>query len=113
MINETSIDFYNNRLTFDYTKTKDLTTQQQDKVRTYGSQAENLLKNKDLAFFIHQYKFEVLDQLTNIRGHSTEEDALRIALSNELNGIDNFVSTLKRAVYYKNKIGNSEINEAQ
>lgn len=113
MINEHSIDFYNSRLTFDYTKTKDLTPSQKDKIRTYGSQAETLLKNRDLAMFVHQFKFEVSDQLANIRGHTPEDNLQRIALSNELTGIDNFINTLKRAVYYKNKIGNSEINEAQ
>lgn len=113
MINEHSIEFYNDRLTFDYTKTKDLTPSQKDKIRSYGSQAENLLKNRDLAMFIHQFKFQVTDQLASIRGHTVEDNEQRIALSNELTGIDNFVNTLKRAVYYKNKIGNSEINEAQ
>ena len=113
MINENSIEYYNERLTFDYTKTKDLTASQKDKIRTYGTQAENLLKNRDLAMFIHQFKFEVTDQLAGIRGHSPDDNQHRIALANELTGIDNFINTLKRAVYYKNKIGNSEINEAQ
>lgn len=109
MINDNSIEFFNNRLTFDYTKTKDLTPAQKDKIRTYGSQAENLLKNKDFAMFIHQFKFEVTDQLSNIRGHSIDDNAQRIALTNELTGIDNFINTLKRAVYYKSKIGNSTV----
>ena len=113
MINENSIEYFNDRLTFDYTKIKDLTPSQKDRVRNYGSQAENLLKNRELAMFIHQFKFEVTDQLANIRGHSPDENQQRIALANELTGIDNFVNTLKRAVYYKNKIGNLEINEAQ
>mgnify|MGYP003346892556 FL=1 len=109
MINEDSIEFYNTRLTVDYTQTKNLSAIQKDKIRVHGSQAENLLKNKDLAMFIHQYKFEVADQLAGIRSHTPDDNALRIALSNELAGIDNFVNSLKRAVYYKNKVGNSEI----
>jgi hypothetical protein len=109
MINENSTEFYNARLTIDYTKIKDLTPQQKDKIRTYGSQAENLLTNRDLAMFIHHYKFEVADQLASIRGHTPDDNAQRIAMSNELSGIDNFVNTLKRAVYMKNKIGNSEL----
>ena len=113
MINENSIDNFNTRLTFDYSKIKDLTPAQKDKIRNYGSQAENLLKNKDLAMFIHHYKFEVIDQLASLRGHTSEDNQQRIAMANELSGIDNFINTLKRAVYYKNKIGNSEINEAQ
>lgn len=109
MINENSIDAFNTRLTFDYTQVKNLTPQQKDRIRTYGSQAENLMKNRDLAMFIHHYKFEVADQLAGIRGHTPEDNALRIALSNELSGIDNFINSLKRAVYYKTKVGNSEI----
>ena len=110
MINENSIEHFNTRLTFDY-KTKDLSPTQVDKVRTYGSQAENLIKNKDFAMFVHHFKFEVADQLAGVRGHTPEDNALRIALSNELAGIDNFVNTLKRAVYYKSKVGNSSIDE--
>lgn len=113
MINENSIEYFNDRLTFDYTKNKDLTASQKDKIRSHGSKAENLLTNKDFAMFVHQFKFEVIDQLSNIRGHTPEENQLRIALSNELTGIDNFINTLKRAVFYKNKIGNSDIDEAQ
>jgi uncharacterized protein YpbB len=113
MINENSIEYFNDRLTFDYTKTKDLSASQKDKIRNHGSKAENLLTNKDFAMFVHQFKFEVIDQLSNIRGHTPEENQLRIALSNELTGIDNFINTLKRAVFYKNKIGNSDIDEAQ
>lgn len=109
MINEHSIEFYNSRLTIDYTKLKDMSPAQKDRIRNYGSQAENLMKNKDLAMFIHHYKFEVADQLANIRGHSPEDNLQRIALSNELTGIDNFINTLKRAVYLKGKIGNSEV----
>lgn len=109
MINENSIDFYNTRLTVDYTKMKDLTPSQKDRIRNYGSQAENLMKNRDLAMFIHHHKFDIADQLAGIRGHSPEDNALRIALSNELTGIDNFINSLKRAVYIKSKVGNSEV----
>lgn len=111
MINENSIEFYNTRLTFDYAKVKDLTPAQKDRIRNYGSQAESLMKNKDLAMFIHHFKFEVADQLAGIRGHSPEDNLQRIALSNELTGIDNFVNSLKRAVYLKTKVGNSSTDE--
>ena len=111
MINENSIEFYNDRLTFDYAKIKDLTPQQKDKIRTYGSQAENLMKNKDLAMFIHHYKFDVADQLASIRGHTAEDNMQRVALCNELSGIDSFVTSLKRAVYLKSKLGNTNVPE--
>lgn len=109
MINENSIEFYNTRLTFDYTQLKNLSPTQKDKIRVYGTQAENLMKNRDLAMFIHHHKFDIADQLAGIRGHTPEDNALRVALSNELTGIDNFINSLKRAVYIKNKVGNSDI----
>ena len=107
MINEETVEFYNNRLTLDVSKIKTLSPSQQDRVRHYGSQAEALLKNRDLAMFIHHFKFELADKLANIGGHTPDDNAQRIAISNELTGIDNFITNLKRAVYWKNRIGNT------
>jgi hypothetical protein len=107
MINEDTIEFYNNRLTVDVSQPSKLTASQKDQVRHYGSQAEALLKNKDLAIFVHHFKFSLADELASIRSHQPDDNARRIALSNELAGIDNFVNSLKRAVYLKNRIGNT------
>jgi hypothetical protein len=111
MINENTIEFYNNRLTVDLNTIKKLSPSQEDRVRHYGSQAENLLKNKDLAMFIHHYKFEVADQLSSIRGHTSDDNMQRVALCNELSGIDSFITSLKRAVYLKSKLGNTNVPE--
>ena len=111
MINENTIEFYNNRLTVDLNTIKKLSPSQEDRVRHYGSQAENLLKNKDLAMFIHHYKFEVADQLASIRGHTSDDNMQRVALCNELSGIDSFITSLKRAVYLKSKLGNTNVPE--
>jgi hypothetical protein len=107
MINDSTVEYYNSKLNIDLSNLKNLKPEQTDKVRHYGSQAENLLKNKDLAMFIHHFKFEVTDALSSIRGHTTDDNAERVALSNQLVGIDSFVSSLKRAVYLKNRIGNT------
>jgi len=107
MINEETTEFYNNRLTVDLSNIKKLTASQADRVRHYGSQAEALLKNRDLAMFIHHWKFEVNDVLANIRGHTPDDNAQRVALCNELVGIDSFITSLKRAVYLKSKLGNT------
>lgn len=107
MINDNTVEFYNSRLTIDLSSIKNLKPEQTDKVRHYGSLAENLLKNKDLAMFIHHFKFEVADQLADMRGHTPTDDVQRIALCNQLVGIDNFVSSLKRSAYLKNRIVNS------
>jgi hypothetical protein len=111
MINEETVEFYNNRLTVDLGSLKKLSPSQEDRVRHYGSQAENLLKNKDLAMFIHHYKFEVTDQLTSIRGHTPDDNMQRVALCNELSGIDSFITSLKRAVFLKSRLGNTNVPE--
>ena len=104
MITQDAIDAYNSRLTVDLNNIKKMTPSQLDQVKHYGSQAEALLKNKDLALFIHHFKFEVADALANLSGHTTDDNARRVALSNELRGIDQFIATLQRAVYMKNKV---------
>lgn len=108
MINEHTVDFYNSRLTVDLSQPSKLTPSQKDRVIQYGSLAEALLKNKDLAMFVHHFKFSLADELASIRSHTEDDNARRIALSNELAGIDNFVNSLKRAVYLKNRIGNAQ-----
>ena len=107
MIEKDTIDFYNSRLTVDMSQPSKLTAVQKDAVRNYGSQAETLMKNRDLAMFVHHFKFSLADELASIRSHQPDDNAKRIALSNELAGIDNFVNSLKRAVYLKNRIGNT------
>jgi len=107
MIDNNIIDFYNSRLTVDVSQPNKLTPSQRDQVRHYGSLAEGLLKNKDLALFVHHFKFSLADELAAIRSHTLDDNARRIAVSNELAGIDNFVNSLKRAVYLKNRIGNT------
>lgn len=109
MITQQSIEDFNNRLTVDVNRLKTMTTEQLDQVRHYGSQAEALLKNRELAMFIHHFKFTIADELANIRGHLPEHDNQRVALSHQLVGIDDFINSLKRAVYIKNRIGNTEV----
>jgi len=112
MINDDTIDFYNSRLTVDISQPSKLTPSQRDRVMNYGSIAENLLKNKDLAMFVHHFKFSLADEMASIRSHTPDDNARRVALSNELAGIDNFVNSLKRAVYLKSRIGNMQMPDA-
>jgi hypothetical protein len=108
MISEDAVDAYNKRLTIDTSNPKKLTPSQRDAVKQYGSLAESLLTNRDLAMFVHHFKFEVNDAMANIRTHSLEANAERVALANQLTGIDSFVNTLKSAVYKKNVLIRSE-----
>ena len=104
MIDPEVVEAYNRRLTVDFSNTKNLTASQKDAVKQYGSLAEALIKNRDLAMFIHHFRFEVNDALVNITTHTQEANAERIALANQLAGVDAFVNSLKRAVYRKNKL---------
>jgi hypothetical protein len=108
MISEEAVDAYNKRLTIDTSNISKLTPSQRDAIKSYGSQAEALLKNRDLAMFIHHFKFEVNDMMIGIRSHSEEANAERIALANQLSGIDSFINSLKSAVYKKNKLIKAE-----
>jgi len=109
MISEDTIEHYNTKLNVDLNNVKDMSASQKDRVRHYGSQAEALIKNRDFAMFVHHYKFELADNIASLRGHSVEDNLQRVALCNELVGIDGFVNSLKRAVYWKNRVGNNEM----
>jgi hypothetical protein len=113
MITEEAFVSYNARLTVDLSNLKKLTPQQRDRVRQYGSQAEVLLKNPDLALMIHHYKFEVLDALSNINGHGSDDNTRRVALTNNLAGMDGFVASLKRAVSLRNRLQQIEQDQTQ
>ena len=104
MINNDAVEAFNNRLTIDLNNIKKMAPQQLDQVKELGSQAENLLKNKDFAYFVHTFKFECVDVLTEINTHKEEDNAQRVAISNQLAGIDGFIKSLKRAVYFKNRV---------
>lgn len=106
MINDQAIDSYNHRLTATLNDLPKLTASQRDAVKTHGTKAENLLLNKDVAMFIHQAKFDIMDQLSAIRGYTEEDNTRRVALSNQLAGIDSFIAGLQRAVYMKNRVVN-------
>jgi len=113
MISEEAVDAYNRRLTIDTSNPKKLTPSQRDAVKSYGSQAEALMKNRELAMFIHHFKFEVNDVMANIRTHSEEANAERIALANQLSGIDSFINTLKSAIYKRNMLIKAEASESK
>lgn len=104
MIENEAIEAFNNRLTVDLNTIKTMTPSQLDRVKQLGSQAENLLKNKDFAYFVHTFKFERMDVLTAITGYTEQDNHQRVALSNQLSGIDEFVRSLKRAIYFKNRV---------
>ena len=104
MISNEAIEAFNSRLTVNVNTIKTMKAQDQDRVKQHGTAAEVLLKNKDFAYFVHSFKFEVCDALVEIKTHTADDNTLRVALSNQLSGIDSFISSLQRAVYLKNKV---------
>jgi hypothetical protein len=108
MISAETIQAFNSRMTININNIKSMKPSELDQVKSWGSSAENLLKNKDLAQFIHEYKFQVADELASLRDYTAESNEKRIALSNHLSGIDGFVVLLQQAVYYKNKVVSSQ-----
>jgi hypothetical protein len=104
MISDEAVEAYNSRLTIDTNNVKRLTPSQRDAIKNYGSQAEALLKNRELAMFIHHFRFEVNDALTALRTHTAEANSERVAFANQLSGIEGFINSLKLAVYKKNKM---------
>lgn len=109
MINDQVINAFNSRLNLNVNSIKTLTVEQQDRVKANGERAETLLKNKDLAMFIHQLKFDWCDQLTEIKGHTEEDNNKRVAISNKIAAIDDFVVLLKGAVVTKNTVVKQQV----
>jgi hypothetical protein len=104
MITNDAIEAFNSKFTVNLNTIKTMKPGQLDQVKAQGSNAEALLKNKDLALFVHQFKFELADALTSITGHTEEDNNRRVAFSNQLAGIEGFIQSLHRAVYMKNKV---------
>lgn len=104
MIDQNTIDAFNARQTVDLNNIKKMTPAEHDRVVTIGTAAENLMRNKDFAMFVHQFKFEVCDTLAEIKGHTAEDNMLRVSLANQLSGIDAFAATLRRAAYFKQRV---------
>lgn len=101
MINDDVISAFNERFIVNQSNIKSLTVAQQDKIKAHADNAAALLKNKELALFIHLLKFDYCDQLAAIKGHDEESNNKRVAISNKIATIDDFVGLLKQAVITK------------
>jgi hypothetical protein len=113
MIEQATIEAFNSRLTVNLNTIKTMTASQLDQVKAQGSNAEALLKNRDLALFVHQFKFECVDAMSAITGHTPEDNSRRVALTNQLAGIDGFIQALHRAVYMKNRVVTQQSEPAE
>ena len=113
MLDQDVIDAFNSRPRVDLNTIKTMTPQEADRVKVWGTQAENLLTNRDFAMFVHQFKFEMTDLLAEFKGHTAEDDRARVAIAHNLAGVDAFVSMLKRAKYFKDKVVSIQTAQVQ
>lgn len=113
MIDEDVVAAFNSRQAVDLNNFKKFTPAQRDRAKAYGSDAEALLKNRDLALFVHHFKFELADSLIMITGHTPDDNSRRVAMSNQLSGMDAFIASLKRAVIMRNRIQEWEADPRQ
>jgi hypothetical protein len=104
MIEQDVIDAFSNKMAANINDIKKMTPSQLDRVKTTGSAAENIMANRDFVLFIRQHQLELMDALGEIKGHTEEHNNLRVALSNQLAGIEGFIQVLKKAVYMKNRV---------
>lgn len=104
MLTEDFIQAFNSRVVVNANTVKKLTVSEQDRVKDAGTRAEALLKNRDFAQFVHGFKISIAEQLVEIAGHTEVDNSRRIALSNQLSGIDSFIAQLKEAVYWKHQL---------
>lgn len=103
MLDQEVVEAFNARPRVNLNNLRTLSVSQRDQVKQYGSEAEALLRNRQLALFVHHWKFDITDQLAEIQGHTEDDNRRRIALSLQLQGIESFIQSLKRAVALKNR----------
>lgn len=104
IIDDEMTQAFNAKPRVDINSIKKMTPGQLDSVKVYGSSAENLLKNKDFALFVHHFKFDLADELASIKGHTIEDNFKRVSIAHNIAGIDKFVGSLQSAVFYKNRV---------
>lgn len=104
MTDDSVTEAWNSRVRVDLQNIKRMTPAQLDRIKMYGSNAENLLQNREFAQFVHHYKFEIMEQLSAISGHTEQDNNSRIAFAHNLAGIDGFIASLQRAKWYKDRV---------
>lgn len=81
-----------------------MTVDEQTRAVGHGNTAERLLADQDLAKFIMSVKFDIMDELGGLSIHTEDSNSKRIALANQIGGLDRLVDSLKQSVVTKNRI---------
>jgi len=104
MIEQDIVDAFSNKMAVNINDVKKLTPAQADRVKSIGTAAENILRNRDFILFVRQFQLETMDMMTEIRTHTEQDNSARVAFANQLSGIDSFIAVLKRARQLKDRV---------
>jgi hypothetical protein len=104
MIEQDIVDAFSNKMAATVNDIKKMSPAQLDRVKQIGSQAEILLRNREFILFVRQFQLETMDMMTEIRTHTEQDNSARVALANQLSGIDSFIAVLKRARQLKDRV---------
>ena len=102
MLTPEQIAAYNTRVS--HTNINKLSADEQTQAINTGTDAQILLDNGSLALFINSVKFDIIEELGTMSSHTEEINNKRIALANELAGIERFVDSLRYAVNFKERL---------
>lgn len=81
-----------------------MSVDEQTRAVQHGGTAERLLADQDLAKFIMSVKLDIMDELGGLSLHTEDGNNKRIALANQISGLDRLADSLKSAVVTKNRI---------
>jgi hypothetical protein len=77
---------------------------QLDGIKSMGSEAQKFLEDDSFKKFVNLFEAEKLLEIVSVNGYSEIDNAKRIALTHNLNGIEEFVSFLKKKITDKDKV---------
>lgn len=105
MLTPEAIAAFNGRLT-DLHRLEHFSPVMRQRVIDWAQRASELLQNPDFAQFVHQYKFELCDQLSTISQYTADAERQRLHLAQQIAGIQGFVDMLHTAVHHGQRAGN-------
>ena len=102
MLTELQISAHNSRVSS--INLNKMTVDEQSRHVAHGGTAERILADQELAKFIVAVKFDIMDELGGLSTHTEDSNNKRIALGNQIAGLDRLIDTLKSAVTTKDRI---------
>lgn len=97
MISKAAVQAFNTRLR-DTHRVEQFTPEIQARVLEHGDRARRLLADADLAQFIYEAKFGIIDDIQDTQGFDPAAETRRLALAHQLDGLQRLADTLHAAV---------------